>query len=170
MTTGNGILIQPLSGSMRFLLSNTISADNGVGISFYPPTDNANANANAFIDHAMTTNNLYGILIITNYGTVGVTISNSTASNNSNTGMYFFGTFAALTATVDSSYASNNSTGIYGDGTANILLGRSFVTSNNTGISNVTSPNTFYSYGDNSINKNGTDVAGTALNTSFTLR
>jgi hypothetical protein len=101
--------------------------------------------------------------------TVGVTISNSTASNNNSYGMLFSSNTAALTATVDSSYASNNTFGINGYGTAQILLSRSTITSNTYGIVNSTSPNKFYTYRDNRINENGTDIYN-ALNTSLTLQ
>jgi hypothetical protein len=46
------------------------------------------------------------------------------------------------------------------------LLGRSVITGNGTGVSNNTSSNTFYSYGDNRINLNGTD-GFSSLNTAF---
>jgi hypothetical protein len=174
-TTGNGILIPPTSGSLNFIVSDTIAADNGYdGILYFPPS--GNANVKGVIDHATTTNNNnYGIEIEpvnATGGTVDVTISKSTASNNSSWGMAFNSSSSTLTVTVDSSYASNNAAGIYGGGTANILLRRSVVTANGGyGIYNVTSPSTFYTYGDNSINKNGSsDVGGNPLNTSFTLR
>jgi hypothetical protein len=50
-----------------------------------------------------------------------------------------------------------------------VLLGRSAITGNGTGIDNSTSPNMFYTYGDNRINGNSPDIGGTtgALNTSF---
>ena len=172
--TGNGILLQPASGSINFLISNTIAADNGnVGIFYYPPS--GNASVNGVIDHATTTNNTDGIAIFALHATGGavvVTISNTTASNNSSYGMLFFPSAGGLTATVDSSYASSNAYGIAANGTANILLRRSVVTTNvNGGIDNGTSPNTFYTYRDNRINKNGSsDIGGAALNTSFTLR
>jgi hypothetical protein len=107
-------------------------------------------------------------------GTVDVT-SNSAASNKSESGIYLNASSSTLTAIVDSSYASNNGGYcFYGAASANILLGRSVVTSNSKGIFNGTSSNKLYSYGDNSINKNGSsgssDIAGTSLNASFTLR
>jgi hypothetical protein len=45
-----------------------------------------------------------------------------------------------------------------------VLLGRSVITGNGTGVNNLTSPNTVGSYHDNRINLNGTDVSG-AMNT-----
>jgi hypothetical protein len=176
-TTGNGILLQPTAGSNNFLISNTIAADNDyVGIFYDPPS--GNASFKGVIDHTVITNSYRGIYfyaLSATGGVVDVTISDSTASNNSNYGMVFAASEGAMTAMVDSSHANNNGFGIYGDGAANILLSRSVVTANATyGIYNGTQPNTFYSYGDNSINKNGSsgssDISGTALNTSFTLR
>ena len=58
-----------------------------------------------------------------------------------------------------------------GGSNAEVLLGRSVITNNTFGgITNVTSPSTFYSYGNNQINLNGGgDISG-ALNTAFTPR
>jgi hypothetical protein len=44
------------------------------------------------------------------------------------------------------------------------------ITGNGDGVSNSTSPNALYTYGNNQINLNTTDIAGTALNTTFTPR
>ncbi|HZU89431.1 MAG TPA: hypothetical protein VE993_09255, partial [Stellaceae bacterium] len=49
-TAGNGVLIQPTSGSMTFLISNVRVADNSYyGVSFYPPSGAPSANGS--IDH-----------------------------------------------------------------------------------------------------------------------
>ena len=73
--------------------------------------------------------------------------------------MYFGSYNETLAATVDSSEVNNNGfSGIYGDTAAIVRLRRSVVTLNNIGIRNTTSPNTFFSYGDNSVNGNGTDI------------
>jgi hypothetical protein len=48
--------------------------------------------------------------------------------------------------------------GISAFGFTHVQLSRSTVIGNKFGIQNSTSPNTFYSYGDNHINGNGTDI------------
>jgi 4-hydroxyphenylpyruvate dioxygenase-like putative hemolysin len=59
---------------------------------------------------------------------------------------------------------AGNGNGIVAFDTANVTLGRSVITANGNGINNATAPNTFYSYQDNRINGNATDIIGTALN------
>jgi hypothetical protein len=44
------------------------------------------------------------------------------------------------------------------------------ITGNATGVNNSTSPNTFYTYQNNQIDLNSTDINGTALNTTKVLR
>ncbi|WP_158818592.1 right-handed parallel beta-helix repeat-containing protein [Methylocapsa sp. S129] len=169
--TGDSILIQPTSGSMKFVVSNTIASDNGFeGIAYYPLS--GAANAQGAIDHVVAANNQYsGIDLNTSSaggGVVSVTISNSIASNNSGSGIHTHSGSGTLTATVDSSDMNNNSFGIYAIGSAIVLLNRSVFTSNVEGVYNGTSPNRVYTYGNNLINYNtSADVEGTALNTSF---
>jgi hypothetical protein len=167
-TNGNGILIQPSSGTLNFLVSNTILADNGHAGLYYLP-QRGNPTVNGVIDHVTATNNQIGIELNgsdASGGTTNLSITNSIASNSSYTGLYV-PSGSNLTATVDMSAVNNNAYGIsVSSGT--LLLGRSVITSNQVyGIFNDTSPNTFYTYGNNQINKNGVnDIAG-ALNTAY---
>jgi hypothetical protein len=169
LTTGNGILMQPTSGTISFAITNTIVSNNGFfGITYAPPS--GSATANGVIDHVVTTNNQNGVQIFTGHGggSTTVAISNSIASNNTTDGIFIDNgsTATALTASIDNTGISANTFGLAVFDTANVLLGRSVITSNsNLGISNGTSPNTFFSYHDNRINGNGTDIGGTALNT-----
>jgi hypothetical protein len=164
-TTGNGILIQPSSGSFNFLVSNTIVADNGdVGLFYYPPS--GNATVNGVIDHVTGINNQYGIDFNASSqsgGTVDITIAASIGSNNGIEGLLVDGT-SLLTVTVDMSTFNNNQYGIEAHGSGTVLLGRSVITSNLYGIY---SNSNIYTYGDNRINKNGTDIIGTALSTTY---
>ena len=74
-----------------------------------------------------------------------------------------------LTAVKIFSLPRSNSTGIAALNTAKVTLGRSVITANGVyGIFNDTS-NTFFSYKDNRINENGTDISG-ALNYSVALQ
>jgi hypothetical protein len=66
---------------------------------------------------------------------------------------------------------NNNNNGTSGNGIlmqpTSGTLDFTIITGNSTGIQNDTSPNTFYTYGNNQINENNTD-GYTSLSTSFT--
>jgi hypothetical protein len=160
-TTGEGILIQPVSGTISFVITNSIFSNNGVyGISYHPQA--GSATANGAIDHVVVTNNGNdGVEIDTHLGggSTTVAISNSIASNNGGTGIYIDNLSAALAVSIDNTSSNGNANGIAANGTSKVTLGRSVITANSfDGIYNATSPNTFYSYLDNRINENGTDI------------
>jgi hypothetical protein len=169
-TTGDGILMQPTTGTLAFTITNTTASNNGyVGIYFFPPS--GSPNANGVIDHVVADVNQYGIAVQSGFATGGsivVTISDSIASNNSQNGIFAGQGPATLKLSIDNVTMSGNGTGIEARTPANVLLGRSVITGNLIGAYNNTSPNTFFSYQDNRINLNGTDISGPALNTTFT--
>jgi hypothetical protein len=168
-TAGDGILMQP-SGTVSFVITNTIVSNNGNDGIHYQPLGGS-ATANGVIDHVVATKNNLGISINTSLGggSTTVAISNSIASNNSGNGIIMLNA-APLTVTIDNAGISGNNDGIVAFDTPKVLLGRSAITGNsNDGIDNETSPNTFYSYQDNRINENGTDISA-ALNHSFSLQ
>jgi hypothetical protein len=86
----NGVLIQPASGTVNFLISNTIVSENGVnGFQYYAQGNPAVTGA---IDHVSAINNAVGIEIDTvthdNQGeSISIAVLNSTGSNNSQTGL-----------------------------------------------------------------------------------
>jgi hypothetical protein len=165
--TGNGILIQPTSGTLDFTITNTTAVNNGfIGINYY--LRGGSPNAYGVIDHVTTNANYDGMNVNTfmsSGGTTVVAISNSITNNNSSVGIYVYG--PATKVSIDNLSITGNDQGIVAFGPpVNVLLGRSVISGNNTGIVNGTSPNTFYTYKDNRINLNGTDISG-ALNTSF---
>jgi hypothetical protein len=171
-TTGNGILLLPASGTLDFTITNTTASNNAfAGIAYYPA--GGSPNANGVIDHVVANANVDGIFVNTSNasgGTTILTVSNSATSDNSAVGITAVGeTGTTIKLTIDRATTSGNGTGVYAQGTANVLLGRSVVTGNGTGISNSTSPSTVYSYGDNRINLNGSgsgdDIVTNALNT-----
>jgi hypothetical protein len=175
-SSGNGIWMRPSAGTVRFAIANTVVLNNGyAGISYSPPS--GTATANGVIDRVVATNNdAYGIAIYTGSGGGSTTtaISNSIVSESSNggagTGIEIFNGPAPLTVSIDNTSITGNPFGIYASGTSNVTLGRSVITANSAvGIQNSTGPNTFFSYQDNRINGNGTDIGGTALN-SHVLR
>ena len=170
-TTGNGILIQPSSGTINFAITKTTVSNNSLGGIIYLPS--GTPTANGAIDHVTATGNMDGIDFIPQSATGGSTvaaISNSIVSNNSANGIVA-GSGQPLTLSINSVNVSGNGFGISASGTAKVLLGQSVITGNTNGTSNTTSSNTFYSVQNNLIGLNGNDVANAALNrTTFTLQ
>jgi len=167
-TSGNGILIQPTSSEVRFTITNSIFANNGnVGILYI--SSGGSASANGVVDHVTGTGNFDGIDVISGTGSTVTAISNSNFSNNDDDGIFVSNT-GPLTMSIDTVSAVGNSvSGIAAaSGTPNVLLGRSVITGNMTGVDNGTS-NTFFTYKDNRISGNGTDING-ALNTTVPLQ
>jgi hypothetical protein len=159
--TGYGILIQPSSGTISFVISSTVVSNTHIGIDYSPL--GGSPSANGIIDHVLATNNTDGIFIdthVTSSGSTALTISNSIANNNGSVGIYVQnGSGSTLTVSIDNSSMSGNVVGIEANGPANVLLGRSIIMGNDgVGVYNSTSPNnTFYTYQDNRINLNTFD-------------
>jgi hypothetical protein len=168
LTTGNGILMQPTSGAISFIISNTIVSNNGnSGFQYMPQS--GTATANGVVDRLVATNNAFGILIYTAMGggSTEVAVSNDIASSNSNDGIHLVNGPSPLSISIDNTGVSSNvNHGIIASNTSNVILGRSVITSNGFGVLDSTTGHTFYTYKDNRINLNGTDLSG-ALNTSF---
>jgi hypothetical protein len=149
----------PLSGAIRFVIANTIVSNNRWAGILYAPI--GGATANGVIDNVVATNNEYGIQIFTIYGgPAAVAISNSTAGGNRLSGIELASDENALAISVDNtSTSSNGYYGIDAAGTTEVILGRSVITANGLyGVENLTIGNTFYSYQDNAINGNSTDI------------
>jgi hypothetical protein len=167
-TTGNGILIQPTSGTISFDITDTIVSKNGfMGVYYLPPS--GSAIANGVIDRVVASTNTEGGIFIdttSGAGSTTVAISNGTLSNNGTSGIFISNGVGSLAVSIDNTgVTGNQSNGIAAGGTSNVRLGRSVITgSGGFGVNNATIPNTFYSYQDNRINGNFlADVNGTAL-------
>jgi hypothetical protein len=162
--TGNGILMQPTAGTLAFTITNTTASNNGyAGIIFVPPS--GSPNANGVIDHVVADANQWGILVDTVPATGGsavITVSDSIASNNSNAGINAAQGSATLKVSIDNATISGNLYGMRANFNVTVLLGRSVIIGNGTGVFNSTS--TIYTYRDNRINLNGTDVGGIPMN------
>jgi hypothetical protein len=171
-TTGNGILMQPTGGTLAFTITNTTASNNGgAGIFFNSPS--GAPSANGAIDHVVANANQIGIFIrpvSATGGSIVVTVSNSIVSNNSSIGIFAGQSTVTPKVSIDNVTVSSNVFGIEVEDHANVLLGRSVITGNIIGVQNSTSQNTFYTYQNNQIDLNGTDVGGTALNTIKVLR
>jgi hypothetical protein len=154
VNTGNGILMQPTSGSSTIVITNTTASNNQFnGVFYFPPSGSATAAIT--IDHVSVNNNNDGIDLHNNGGTVTGSISNSIANGNSNLGFFF----NDATVSLDASYAAANSIGVATSGVTTLALGRSVIMNNSSvGLS---ISGTVNSYKDNRIAGNGTQVAGT---------
>jgi Right handed beta helix region len=171
---GTGILMQPSSGAVKFIIANSVIVNNGYNGFWYHPTSGS-ATANGVIDHVVATNNSYGIAIniADGGGATTVAIANGTVSNNSTVGILFLNSSASLAASIDNTAVTSNASGIEACGTVNVLLTRSVIQGNGSGITNNTSPNTFYTYGNNLIDLNGLNGSSnisSPLNATVTLR
>src|SRR5262249_49280719 len=86
-SNGNGIVIQPTSGSLNFAITNTTISNIGfIALSY---SSSGSASATGPIQNVSTIDNYAGITfgVLSGNGSINVTISNSVASNNSNHGI-----------------------------------------------------------------------------------
>jgi hypothetical protein len=169
VSTGNGIYIHPTSGTALVTITNTIVQNNqDPGILW--SNDSGSPAVSIVIDHVVATANQTGMLFAG--GVTGaladIAISNSVASNNSIDGIGA-GSGKALTISIDNSTITGNNFGIDVGQPASVLLSRSVIQGNSNGTRNLTS-NTFYTYGNNLIDLNGTNFVDTALNSTVRLR
>ena len=158
--TGNGILIQPTSGTLNFTISNTTVSNNGQGGVVYSPINNGSPSDNGVIDHVIANGNVGGILIDTTApigGTIAITVSNAIASGNSQGIIVIGGSSATTKVSIDNVNASGNAVGVNASGKSQVLLGRSVITGNNVGVINSTTSSTFYTMQNNVILDNDTD-------------
>jgi len=171
--TGNGILIQPTSGTVNFTVTNTTVSDNGnVGL-YYLPTGGG-ATTHGVIDHVVASNNQFGIVLDDSGGGAAVVaIANSIASNNVLSGIALGTVSSPLGVSIDNTSVNNNpgngiSAGTNTPNSLSVLLGRSVITGNEVGvlIEGVAKVST---YQNNQINSNSEDVFPGTL-TPTTLR
>jgi hypothetical protein len=158
VNTGNGILIQPTSGSHTIAITNTTASDNQyVGVYYLP---SGTATTGIVIDRMSTNNNRFGIAIYggNSSGTSTAGISNSIASFNATDGF----NFSTVTASLDSSNATSNGfDGVIALSGTTLALGRSVLMNNGQYGLNING-STVNSYKDNRIAGNGSgQVAGT---------
>jgi hypothetical protein len=166
-TTGDGILIQPTSGNLNFIITETRVTNNQFnGIAYLAPS--GSPNTKGVIDHVVATANGNGIVIIplaVSGGKTLVAISNTVASDNGNSGFDIDNSTsgAYLLVSIDNVSATENNTGIIANGTPEVLLGRSVITLNNLyGVQNGVTSNSFDTYKDNRILANNVCACGGA--------
>jgi hypothetical protein len=168
----NTILIQPSSGTINFTIANTTASNNDwVGVYYYPAS--GSPTARGVIDHVVADANTFGIGVNpqnASGGTAVLAVSNSIASDNTNTGIFVEGESSApAKASLDNVSVSANGTGVAVAGVSTVFLGRSVITGNDTGVTNTTSPNTFYSMQNNVILGNSSRDGYSSLSTGDTL-
>jgi hypothetical protein len=170
---GNGILIAPTTNNGGIRIFNTTVANNGgAGVLIAPPS--GSPNVGGYIEHLIAITNTNGIVINTTAmsgGSVGVAIYNSSINSNSGNGIWLTASGTPAEASIDNVAISGNGTGVLTTGTAAVLLRRSSIVGNGTGVNNGAGT-TVNSYGDNSINANtsGTDIVNPPLGSAYTLR
>jgi hypothetical protein len=170
--TGTGILIQPTSGTVKFGITNTTVTNNSVHGIVYEPASGS-PNVTGVIDHTVVTNGggdgVEAVTTNTAGGATAIAISNSMLTANAHDGLTVSVGTGTLAVSIDNvSVSGSGNVGIAAANTAKVLLRRSVVTGNTTGVANGTSPNTFYTLKDNTISLNTTDFFnGVGLNTTL---
>ena len=112
--TGNGIFLQPTSGTSAISIVNTTASNNGsVGVYYYPQSGST-ASAQITIDHVTAINNFYGIGINNGLssGSAKGAITNSLSSHSLFHGIYIW----KATVSIDLSVVEHSGDqGIYAD-------------------------------------------------------
>ena len=161
-TTGNGIILQPLSGTVSASIVDTTSSHNASTGLFYVPRSGSAASATIQATRLNTSQNgSSGFAVNTAIAasvTTKITIFNSFSGNNGGDG-YFFA--KAGTVAVDLSTSSGNgSTGFAAQSGTAMTVGRSTAANNgNVGLYN--SGATVASFGDNRLIGNSAPTSGT---------
>ncbi len=132
----NGINVDLTADSSRIFIKDTIVRNNG-GSGIYITTSTGTVRAS--IDGSRAENNTYGFYAYPRLTRTQVTVSNSIASGNSDTGFFAFGFDDGVAEmSADSCVASNNGNGFRNvasaAGTSRMRVARSTATHNTTGI------------------------------------
>jgi hypothetical protein len=161
----NGILMSPTGGSLTAAITNTTLANNNFG--FLYQLSSGSPGSKIVLDHDVASGSSNWGFGFTSAGggTLDAAVSNSTASGNFIGIVANFGTLSVDNTTIN----GNSDEGVSAVQTATVMLSRSVIQGNGVGIHNTTSPNTFYTYGNNLIDANGQYYDSTAPNTSAQL-
>jgi hypothetical protein len=149
-TGTNGILLN--SGGVLSMVNCIVQNFTNQGVLVAPTSGTTKVDISNTIASGNTSSGIF--FNPTGSATVKGTISQATTNNNLSVGIFLLG---AATATVVDSIASNNFYGFATNSGGVMRLGRSVASANNTGVLVGT---TVYSYGDNKIDGNTTDVSG----------
>jgi hypothetical protein len=158
---GAGIVITP-STSSSFSVSNTIASHNSnIGILVQLT---GSAVVTGVLSKVTANNNNFGIFVnggATTGASLNVTVVDSEASNNANTGVEAVSLteHAATAVMLRNVVASNDVTGLIAEGNAILRVAHSVVTGNNTGVQS-SGGGILNSYGDNDIDGNTNNNTG----------
>jgi hypothetical protein len=164
--TGNGIIMAPTSSALTLAITNTTLSNNAAsGVSYFPQTGIGTV-TNGLIDHVIAQANGIGISVAAGFGGATViNVSNSIASNNRSMGILVDnGGGPSLKVSIDNVNANGNNLGVSVANTAIVLLNRSVVTGNATGVQ---SNGALYSFGNNVIFQNVSNGNGVAEESLF---
>jgi hypothetical protein len=140
-TNGNGILVAPSSGAAEVFVADSYITDNGAGVSnagiLVRPTGGATANVS--VNRVQLENNTNGIFADGSGGggASNISVRDSVLGGSSSNGIAVASGGAAFKALVDNTLIDFN-TGVgaaVASASATLLLGRSTITQNGTGVS-----------------------------------
>ena len=150
---GNGILLQPSSGSSTVKIANTSASDNAYVGMFYLPASGS-ASTQVAIERATFSNNAYGIYIdgSQSSGKVSAWIANSSIDHARDNGIILVAVKAAIDLTTVG--GTQNGSGIAVGNGGILTIGRSqSINSFSYGLNNY-GPGSVFSYGDNRFSGN----------------
>ena len=152
---GQGIAFTPPGGGRLFIERTIVRNNTGYGILIKP----SGGSAVASIDATHVENNLAGIRAEDNSV---VTISNSVAASNTNSGFVAVSNSSPASITIDHSISSGNRVGVNVSGTGALArITAVTATSNTTGLGTTGGTGQIVSFGNNRVSGNATDGAPT---------
>ncbi len=165
--TGNGILVQPLSGTVSVSIADTTSSHNAATGFFFVPQSSSTASTTIQATRFNTSQNgstgFAANTALATSGTTKITVVSGVSANNGSDG-YFFN--KAGTVVIDLSTASGNTaTGFAAQSSTFMTIGRSMAANNGTaGL--YSSGAAVYSFGDNRLVGNSAATSGTITPTN----
>ena len=159
--------MEPNDGSIDVIVTDTIISGNQIGFLYEPA--GGSPTALLALSHVTATNNVDTGLLFDgrNSASTNVAIADSFVSENSSGIVTCCG--ASLIISIDNTTVHGNGlVGIHAQTPSRVLLSRSVIQGNRTGIGNATA-NSFFTYGNNLIDLNANNI-DVPLNTSVNLR
>jgi hypothetical protein len=152
----NGIIFEPTTAGAKLVVTNSRIFSNSLnGVEARPA---AGVQANVTIDHTVLENNFgSGFLCDGSGGGACVAVvSNSIVSGNGTAGIMATAAGGTASVLVDNSSVASNPAGLQANAGTGILVRRSSIVVNGTGLSEM-GGGLIFSYDDNTVNANATD-------------